>query len=188
MLFTAIEFAAKAHAGQFRKGTAIPYIVHPLGVATILINHGCAEELVVAGLLHDTVEDTPVTLAEIAQCFGERVAHLVATVSEPDKAAPWEERKRHTIAVLRTAALDALLVACADKLDNLRALRDDYGRVGEAVWARFKRPRASQHWYYRSLAEVFAMRVAGEPSTTLFAQFQQEVHRVFGADYAKQCI
>lgn len=181
MLFDAIAFAAQAHRGQFRKGTGIPYIVHPLGVAEILITHGCVEELVVAGLLHDTVEDAPVTLADIAQRFGARVAQLVEAVSEPDQSAPWEERKRHTLATLRTASQDILLLACADKLNNLRALCSDYARVGEAVWARFNRPLESQRWYYQSLADVFAARAAGEPSTTLFRQFQTEVDGLFGA-------
>ncbi len=77
MIFQAVEFASTAHSGHFRKGTNVPYIIHPLGVAKILIEHGCSEEIVVAGILHDTVEDTAITLEDIRRSFGERVDHLV---------------------------------------------------------------------------------------------------------------
>lgn len=181
-LFHAIAFATLAHQFQYRKGTRVPYIVHPLSVARILIEHGCEETLAVAGVLHDTVEDTPVTLATIRSEFGERVAALVEAASEPDKALPWEERKRRTIEHVRDprTSLDALLVECADKLDNIRAIRADLERDGEAVWTRFNRPREQQAWYYRGLAEAFLSRAGGEPSTALFGEFAREVEAVFG--------
>jgi (p)ppGpp synthase/HD superfamily hydrolase len=69
-IFEAIEFGARAHAGKYRKGTEVPYIVHPLGVMKILVEHGASEDLVVAGILHDTVEDTYVTLEDIRNSFG----------------------------------------------------------------------------------------------------------------------
>jgi len=100
MIFKAIEFAAKAHAGQYRKGTRVPYLVHPLNVAKILIDSGCSDVVAVAGILHDTVEDTPITLDEIRKHFGQAVAELVAGASEPDKSDTWENRKKHTIEYL----------------------------------------------------------------------------------------
>src|ERR1043165_5018773 len=103
MLDLVIEVAAKAHSGQFRKGTDIPYIAHPYAVGMILARAGCAEEMIAAGILHDTVEDTDLTLEYIKETFGERVAAIVEGCSEPDKSATWEERKRHTIEYLRTA-------------------------------------------------------------------------------------
>lgn len=176
----AIEFVVKAHAGQVRKGTAVPYVVHPLGVAKILTDYGCSNRLVVAGLLHDTLEDTRVTLGKIRRCFGDNVARLVEAVSEPDKQASWEVRKLRTIESLKTAPMDVLLVACADKLDNIRAIREDYARVGTVLWARFNRPRSRQRWYYRALADVFVRRMDGEPGRSLSKEFRREVVKVFG--------
>jgi (p)ppGpp synthase/HD superfamily hydrolase len=176
----AIQFAVAAHAGQKRKGTTIPYVVHPLAVGRILLMAGCAEPVAVAGILHDTVEDTPVTLDEIRSRFGEQVALLVKGASEPDKEAPWEDRKRHTLGLLETAPADMLLLSLADKLDNLRSIRVDFERQGERVWERFNRPRGQQEWYYRSLSTVFGRRLKDGPGRALCATFAQEVAKVFG--------
>ena len=180
MIFDAIESAAKAHTGQFRKGTNVPYIIHPLAVAKILIDCGCSVEVVVAGILHDMVEDTPVTLEDIHQSFGEAVAQLVEGASEPEKSDTWENRKQHTIEYLKTAPINVLLVACADKLDNIKTIQEDYAKAGESVWARFNRPKEHQRWYYQALAEVFATRMQGEPTISLFQKFKSEVEKVFG--------
>ena len=182
MIFAAIEFAARAHSGQFRKGTKLPYIVHPLGVAKILLEYDCPEAVVVAGILHDTVEDTPVALADIRRAFGDKVAALVEGASEPDKSDTWENRKRHTIEYLKTAPADVLLVSIADKLDNLRAIGADYERLGESLWSRFNRPRESQEWYYRSLADLFSGKRAAGPLGSLAGELAAEVERVFGRD------
>jgi (p)ppGpp synthase/HD superfamily hydrolase len=179
MIFEAIEFAAAAHRGQYRKGTRIPYIIHPLNAARTLIEAGCGEPLVVAAILHDVVEDTPRTLEEIRSRFGARVADLVESATEPHRWATWEQRKRHTIEHLRTADDDMLLVAIADKLDNIRALRDDLSLRGEETWKRFKRGRKEQGWYYTSMAEVFAQRLAAEPGVSLASLFCEEVRVVF---------
>jgi len=187
MIFDAIEFAAKAHSGQFRKGTKIPYIVHPLGVAKILIEHDCPEEIVVAGILHDTVEDSTVTIDDIRQSFGEKVAWLVQAASEPDKPDTWENRKRHTIEFLKTAPVDVLLVSLADKLDNIRAIRQDYEKLGDALWPRFHRPKDSQMWYYRALVDAFARRVKDGLDVSITKVFKAEVEKVFGGhDAAKE--
>ena len=162
-VWEAIELAARAHRGQVRKGTGVPYLVHPLGVARLLIEHGLPEEVVIAGVLHDTVEDTAVTLGELEARFGAGVAGLVAALSEPDKAAPWEVRKQHTLDGLRVAPLEVVLASCADKLDNLRSLQEDLSRMGEALWGVFKRGRDQQAWYYRGLAEAFTLRAAAHP-------------------------
>lgn len=181
-LYEAIELSARAHRLQVRKGTEIPYLVHPLAVAGLLITAGCPEPLVIAGVLHDTLEDTPLTLAEIRRRFGEEVARLVAALSEPDKRAPWEERKRHTLEFLDSAAsAEVLLISLADKLDNVRALRQGLERHGEAYWERFNRARESQQWYYRGLAAVFVRRLAAEPAAAaLLSRFTAEVERAFG--------
>ena len=179
-IFDAIEFAARAHRGHCRKGTKIPYIVHPLAVAKILIDAGCPEDDVVAGILHDTVEDTPVSLDEIRHTFGETVARIVEGASEPDKSKPWEKRKAHTIENLKTASEAVLLVSCADKIENLEAIREDRERVGEEVWARFRRGRDQQAWYYRSVLDVLKNRLMAGPGLPLVQRLRKAVAEVFG--------
>lgn len=182
MLFDAVEFAARAHREHYRKGTKIPYIAHLISVAKILIDYDCTEEIIVAGILHDTVEDTPVTLEDIRESFGERVASLVEAASEPDKSDTWENRRRHTIEYLKTAPMVVRLLTCADKLDNIRSIKVEYERFGELVWKRFRRAKDSQEWYYNALADVFVNRAVGKPSATLFRQFNYEVRQVFSKE------
>lgn len=179
-LYDAIEVAARAHHRQVRKGTEIPYIVHPLAMAGLLIRAECPEHMVIAALLHDVLEDTPVTVEEIQSHFGRKVSELVTALSEPDKKAPWEQRKAHTIQYLGdTASDDVLLISLADKLDNIRAIREGLESDGEMFWKRFNRPREKQQWYYENLVAVFTMRVRREPALTLLAAFKAEVKKVF---------
>jgi (p)ppGpp synthase/HD superfamily hydrolase len=179
-LYDAIELAARAHHNQVRKGTEIPYIVHPLAVASMLIRVHSPEPVVIAALLHDVVEDTPVTTREILARFGPEVADLVTALSEPDKKASWEDRKAHTIEYLEKHANDdVLIVALADKLDNIRAIREGLESHGEIFWARFNRPREKQKWYYQRLKSVFSTRVSREPALTLLSAFKAEVDKVF---------
>jgi len=179
LIFHAIQFASAAHAGQYRKGTRIPYLIHPLRVAAILLEAGCAEHLAVAAVLHDTVEDCFVSLEQIRRLFGARIAELVAGASEPDKSLPWEDRKQHTIEFLRTAGEDQLLVSLADKLDNIRSIREDLALHGELAWLRFRRGRDKQRWYYENLAAVFTDRCTTGIGARLAAIFASEVRAVF---------
>ena len=153
MIEEAIELAAKAHEGQVRKASDIPYISHPYAVGLMLARAGCSDEIVAAGILHDTVEDTDITLEYIREQFGEKVASIVEGCSEPDKSATWEERKEHTLAYLRTAPWEVKVVSCADKLHNARTILAAREEMGDEVWARFKRGRKEQEWYYRALVE-----------------------------------
>lgn len=179
LIFHAIQFASAAHAGQYRKGTRVPYLIHPLRVAAILLEAGCAEDLAVAAVLHDTVEDCFVTLDQIRRLFGSRIAELVAGASEPDKTLPWEHRKQHTIDYLQTADNDQLLVSLADKLDNIRSIREDLALHGELAWRRFRRGRDKQHWYYESLSAVFTDRCTHGIGARLASIFADEVRAVF---------
>jgi (p)ppGpp synthase/HD superfamily hydrolase len=180
MIFEALEFATLAHKGQYRKGTRIPYIVHPLNAARTLIESGCEETLVAAALLHDVVEDTHYTLTDVRDRFGIRVAELVDGASEPNRLASWETRKTHTIESLKTTPdADLLLVAIADKLDNLRSVREDIALRGEATWSRFRRGRDKQEWYYRSLRDVFTERLETAPGVRLASLLAAEFDLVF---------
>lgn len=153
----AIEFSAKAHLGDFRKGSKVPYITHPLEVAKILgeaVDPETNEALICAGLLHDTVEDTQTTLETIREEFGEEVAVLVASETE-DKHLPWEKRKQNTIDFLKKDAIyEMLLLACADKLANLRSIKEDYEKIGEAVWDIFVRGKEKQACYYKGVMDA----------------------------------
>ncbi len=179
ILFEAIEFAVHAHRGHFRKSTLIPYIVHPLNVGRILLEYGCSVVVVTAGILHDTLEDTPVVFEDILTRFGEDVANLVSWVSEPDKSDIWENRKEHTLASLESASQEVLLIALADKLDNIQSIHRALEREGDAVWSRFSRPIGAQAWYYQNLVDVFRRRVNEEPGLSLCKALQAGVEQVF---------
>ena len=133
MINKAIEFATRAHAGQFRKGTSRPYIVHPIEVGDIVSTMTQDEEIISAAVLHDTIEDCEGVSREIlAREFSERVAGIVAQESE-DKTKTWMERKSATIEHIRNAPREVQMVGLADKLSNMRDIDRDYPVYGEAV-------------------------------------------------------
>ena len=105
-ILKAAEFAVRAHMKQVRKGTDIPYVVHPLGVGRILSENKCPDECIIAGILHDTLEDTDITYEDLKEEFGVEVADIVKGASEPDKSDTWENRKKHTIEYLKTPILE----------------------------------------------------------------------------------
>jgi hypothetical protein len=172
----AIEFAAHKHRHQQRKGTDIPYISHPYGVGMILLKAKCKEEVIIAGILHDTLEDTDTTDEEILTHFGPIVLDLVKGSSEPDKEATWEERKKHTHEYLKKASLSIRQVACADKLHNLRSIKRNIEEIGEKAWDRFNRGRDSQEWYYTEIVESLGYT----SRFPLLDLLQDEVEVVFG--------
>jgi HD domain-containing protein len=162
----ALQFAVSAHAAvaQARKGTEFPYVVHPIRVAALLDRYGYAEHVVIAGFLHDVVEDTQVELSEVQRVFGRRVSALVQAASEPDREAPWRKRKEHTIAYLRDEAPAAALpLIAADKLDNARSVVDSLADRGEELWAIFNAGPHEQAWYFGSLAVALASRKSRRP-------------------------
>lgn len=149
----ALQVASQSHEGQYRKDTTIPYITHPVAVGMMLMKAGYSEEIIAAGILHDTVEDTTVTLNEIRDLFGEKIAEIVNGCSEPDKSLSWEERKTHTIEYLKNAPEEIRVVACADKLHNIQSIINDYEQFGDNVWNRFNRGREQQQWYYTNIID-----------------------------------
>lgn len=155
MIDEAREFAAKAHEGQFRKGTKRPYIVHPVEVAEIVGTMTQDEEVICAALLHDTIEDCAGVSEEILRSrFGERVALLVAGESE-DKSKPWEVRKSTTIRHLKHAPRELQMIGLADKLSNMRDIDRDYPIFGESLWMRFRmQSKNAIGWYYKGIREA----------------------------------
>lgn len=171
----ALQIASAAHENQYRKRTKIPYITHPAAVGMILLKAGYSEEIIAGGILHDTVEDTEVSLEEIKRIFGSKIAEIVEGCSEPDKSLSWEERKEHTIHFLKTAPEEVRVVACADKLHNVKSIIRDYEMNGETVWTRFKRGRDQQEWYYRNIIKSLGALSSFE----LLDQLKEEVDKLF---------
>lgn len=153
MIHEAIVFAAMKHAKQKRKGTNVPYFTHPAEVMQILTENGCSENAIVAGILHDVIEDTGTQPEEIKEKFGEKILKIVAAESE-DKKKSWKERKQTTIDHLPEASLEVKLVCCADKLSNLRSMASDRKVIGEKLWERFKAGKSDVEWYYRGVAKA----------------------------------
>ena len=158
----AIEFATKAHAGQFRKGTKRPYIVHPIEVGDIVSTMTTDEEVISAAILHDTIEDcSGVSQRILAQTFSERVASMVAQESE-DKSRTWMERKTATIEHLRTAPREVQMIGLADKLSNMRDIDRDYPIAGEELWNRFRmKDKETIGWYYKGVRAALKDSCAG---------------------------
>lgn len=158
----AFAFAAEKHSGQTRKASTIPYIGHLMGVASLVLEAGGDEDLAIAALLHDVVEDCggePV-LKEVRRRFGKRVAKIVdgCTDAYVIPKPPWRERKENYIRRLKRETADERLVSAADKLNNIRSIISDYRVIGESVWSRFSGGREGTLWYYRTLREVFLER------------------------------
>ena len=155
MIKEAARFAAKAHEGAVRKGSHLPYIVHPMEVAMVVSAMTDDVEVIAAAYLHDVIEDANVTYEKLKETFGTRVADLVQTESE-DKTRTWKERKQATIDRLKDATYEEKVIAFADKLSNLRSTAADYLVVGDEIWQKFHEKDKRMHaWYYKSLREHF---------------------------------
>lgn len=153
----AVLFAVKAHANTERRGKGFPYIIHPMEAVEIVATITSDQELLAAAILHDTVEDTDVTIEQIRAAFGDRVASLVASESdiqlEGSEEDTWHARKQAAIDRLAAASRDAKIVALGDKLSNMRAICRDYAVLGEEFWKRFHTSDPKEHeWHYRGLA------------------------------------
>lgn len=160
----ALSFAAEAHGGQVRKGTAIPYVTHPASVSALVAQYGGDEDQVIAALLHDVIEDCPgYDRHAIAAKFGERVARIVegCTDGEPGQersSSTWRERKEAYLHHLQHADPEVLLVSACDKLHNAEAIVADL-RDELPVFDRFNQGPAQVAWYYRGLSDAFTDRV-----------------------------
>lgn len=158
LLDKAIVFAVHAHHNTERRGKGFPYIVHPMEAVEIVATMTTDQELLAAAALHDTIEDTDVTVEQIRAEFGDRIAELVHSesdqftegVSEEDS---WHDRKKAAIDRLAAAPHDAKIVALGDKLSNMRAIWRDYQTKGDELWKIFHcSDKAAHEWHYRGLA------------------------------------
>ena len=181
ILDRAIIFAVKAHSGTERRGKGFPYIVHPMEAVEIVATITPDQELLAAAALHDTVEDTYVTVEMIRDEFGDRVASIVANesdtfekgVSEEDS---WMSRKRTAMERLAKASLDVKIVALGDKLSNMRAIARDYSVMGDGIWNLFHmKDRGIHEWRFRGLAD--SLRELED--TFAFKEFERLINQVF---------
>ena len=181
LLDRAIIFAVRAHAGTERRGKGFPYIVHPMEAVEIVATMTPDQELLAAAVLHDTVEDTDVTIEQIRTEFGERVASFVAAESDephqrPDSVENWHDRKQAAINRIARASRDAKIVALGDKLSNMRAIARDYALQGDALWDLFHAKDPKDHeWHYRGLAAALSEL----HDTFAYKEFENLINQVF---------
>ena len=183
----AMIFAARAHDGMLRKGTSIPYIVHPAEVAAIAATLTDDPEILAAALLHDVMEDCGVSEAELAERFGARVAQLVKSETQErngDPAATWLSRKQGAVERIGRGDRAVRIIALSDKLSNMRAIHRDYDRDGERLFFRFHQHDKTLHaWYYRSCAALLREELGG---TLAWQELSEHIAYVF-ADIPQIC-
>jgi (p)ppGpp synthase/HD superfamily hydrolase len=174
-LARAVEYAVSLHHDQTRKGTAVPYAAHLLGVASLVLEGGGNQKEAIAALLHDALEDTAATPKQISKRFGRKVARIViectdvpVDVSTKRKrqrrgAENWLERKTRSLQHVRdpSTSVSVLRVKASDALYNARATLTDLRRFGPETWERFNAGAVDQLWYYRSLSVVLSARLPG---------------------------
>jgi len=182
LLDRAIIYAVKAHAGIERRGKGFPYIVHPMEAVEIVATMTPDQELLSAAVLHDVVEDTPVTVDDLRAEFGDRIATLVEQESDKfvegvSEADSWHDRKQAAIDRLAAAPKDAKMVALGDKLSNMRAIWRDWLEKDDAIWSIFHVTDPAEHeWHYRGLAD--SLRELDD--TIAFKEFEHLINKVFG--------
>jgi (p)ppGpp synthase/HD superfamily hydrolase len=162
----ALLCATHVHGGQVRKATSIPYVAHLLAVAATVLEYGRSEDMAIAALLHDAVEDKggEPRLSGIRNRFGDRVADIVrsctdtvADLSARQSKEDWHDRNKQYIEHLKKVDKETLLVSLSDTIHNARSILRDFRKpeIGPNVWGRFKKPKEDTLWYYRVLASAF---------------------------------
>ena len=179
LLNKAIIYAVEKHAGQLRKGTQIPYIVHPMEVLALLNEMRADMTVIIAGVLHDTVEDTSATIDDIIREFGEDVAELVGNHTE-DKSKTWFQRKSQGLRELAEGSFDLKCLVLADKLSNVRNMYRDYMIEGDEYWDRFNAPFEKQAWYYNSAVKAMEELKDNENTAVRYNEFKEIVEKTFG--------
>lgn len=175
----AVDYARTLHIER-RKGTEIPYMAHLLSVSALVMSESghvpfaVTEDMVIAAILHDTVEDHggATRLADVRENFGPAVARMVEGLSDTlaedsFHKEPWTERKQNYLTRLAHEPRETQLISAADKLHNARAVVEDYRVVGAEVWKRFKRGRDQQIWYFEELLRIFKKSGANRIVTEL---------------------
>lgn len=164
----AINLSSRLHYKQNRKGDDnLPYISHPYSVAWILSNYTDDEDVIVAALLHDVLEDVDAYYyKDMERDFGKRVAEIVKGVSEEkdekdanDETISWQSRKDKYLEILKNSSKESLLIASADKIHNLQSMIDAYQRKGDSFWDNFNSPKDKKLWLYREVLKLVKLKL-----------------------------
>jgi (p)ppGpp synthase/HD superfamily hydrolase len=180
----AIQFAARKHHGQMRiSGDSLPYVTHLFSVGLLVAEDGADDDVVTAALLHDTLEDTDTTREELAREFNERVAVLVESVSEVKgkngERIEWKQYKQSYLDLIEHISDDALLIAIADKVDNVESRIEEYQKEGSSFLKRWKRPNEDYLWFYGEALRIAQARLPEHPLTKRFAEAHARQLQVF---------
>ncbi len=177
----AMVMAAQLHRGQRRRADDIPYVSHPYAVAWIVSHYTDDEDIIIAALFHDVLEDVAgYTTDQMRTDFGPRVTSLVQQLTEPEKRpnmtteeerATWEERKRNFLEHLQQATPDALMVVAADKMHNMISMVEAYRRMGEQVWQKFNAPIERRQWFHGEVVKIIQEKIDGPLADTLLAVY-----------------
>jgi (p)ppGpp synthase/HD superfamily hydrolase len=144
----AIRLTIELHDGQKRKCGDVPYLSHLIHVALLVQAHGFSEDVVIAAVLHDTIEDTKYTVEDLGADFGPRICAIVLELTE-NKHLPWSLRKSGYLKHVRNGSPEAKAVCCADKIHNLSTIMDEYEHRGDTVWSAFSRGKELTLRFYR---------------------------------------
>ena len=171
----AIQFAARKHHGQLRaEKEPLPYITHLFSVALLVAEDGADDDTVSAALLHDTLEDTKTSREELAAAFNERVAALVTAVSEEKhrdgKKLDWQERKSAYLENLKTAPAEAVIIATADKIDNIESKLEGLETEGDEMLERWSQLPERYAWYHSEALAIAEARIPDHPLTKRLAE------------------
>lgn len=179
----AIRIATIAHKEQKRKGSDTPYIIHPYSVMCIAANATQDEDVLIACLFHDILEDVPdkYSRERMVEDFGDRVASIVDGVTKDSTLPDWQSRAEAYLEHLELEATDeSVIVSCADKTHNLMSMLTDYAEVGDSLWERFKVGAERQLWWYEAVLKVIRKRlpelIIADDLEELIARFRKEVN------------
>ncbi len=153
-IYEAIHTAILAHENQVRKLDQDIYVAHPLEVGMLLAKYGMSDEVICSGILHDTVEDTDMTLDDIEAKFGKIVKTYVGFCSETNKCLDWKTRKINYLSQIASAPLDVLFIVCVDKLTNIMSIYRNIDKMGDSIWDYFNAGYEEQKWYYSEILEI----------------------------------
>lgn len=164
-LMRGIATASRAHDGHYRKGSGLPYISHPMSVMLIAASVTNDEDVLLAALFHDILEDVPenYSRAEMEDEFGPRVVEIVEGVTKDSSLPSWQERADAYLEQLSHGSEESVIVAAADKFHNLSQTLEDLDRDGHALWDRFRSTPSQQLWWYTSVRNVIAERLPDMP-------------------------
>lgn len=169
MLYTqkiehAIRVASMLHRGQLRKGDGTtPFITHPFVMAFLLVQYTKDEDTIIAGILHDSIEDSDYSFEKLETEFGSRVKEMVCLLTECKHSekmhTSWIERKERYLKQMHQMDNETLLISAIDKFHNLHAMMYDYSYMGEDMWKRFNAPKDKRLWFYAEALKILKERL-----------------------------